>query len=124
MIVWMACCFVRYCVFESRFDFTLASGEKLCGSVDAEWKQMPEGAIQLVAKTVDLKSAYKQFPICPEHRRYSTLILKKPSDGTVMGFVSKNTSIWKCGICFTFQSDLEALAYVRLTVGCCVDKLL
>ena len=88
-IVWMACCFVRYCVFESRFDFTLASGEKLCGSVDAEWKQMPEGAIQLVAKTVDLKSAYKQFPICPEHRRYSTLILKKPSDGTVMGFVSK-----------------------------------
>jgi len=90
-IVWMACCFVRYCLFENRFDFTLASGEKLCGSVNPEWKQMPESAIQLVAKkkTVRLKSAYKQFPTCPEHRRYSTLILEKPSNGTVMGFVSK-----------------------------------
>ena len=80
-IVWTACCFVRYCVFENLFAFTLASGEKLCGSVDPEWKQMPEGAIQLAAKTVDLKSAYRQFPICPDHRKYSTLISRSRATG-------------------------------------------
>ena len=50
---------------------------------------MPKESIQLVAKTIDLKSAYKQFPICPEHRKYSVLVLKKPSNGMAMGFVSK-----------------------------------
>ena len=38
---------------------------------------------------MDLKSAYKEFPIFPEHRRYSVLVLKRPSDQVAMGFVSK-----------------------------------
>ena len=37
-IVWISCCFVRYCIFENRFDFTLTSGEELKGNVDPEWK--------------------------------------------------------------------------------------
>ena len=72
---------------------TLTSSSRLAsvlaGRVDPEWRKMPKESIQLVAKTIDLKSAYKQFPICPEHRKYSVLVLKKPSNGMAMGFVSK-----------------------------------
>ena len=88
-IVWMACCFVKHCIYQNYFDFNLASGERLCGSVDPAWTQLPKESLQLVAKTVDLKSAYKQFPICPEHRKYSVLVLKRPDNGTVAGFISK-----------------------------------
>ena len=88
-IVWMSCCFVKYCIYEEHFDFKLSTGERLAGLVDPEWRKMPKESIQLVAKTIDLKSAYKQFPICPEHRKYSVLVLKKPSNGKAMGFVSK-----------------------------------
>eukprot|EP00435_Cladocopium_sp_Y103_P058672 s441_g20.t1 len=88
-IIWMACCFIKFCIFEKRFDFKLMSGERLCGEVHDEWRKMADESIQLVAKTVDLKSAYKQFPIHPEHRRFSVLVLKKPGAGAVAGFVSK-----------------------------------
>ena len=76
-------------IYEEFFDFTLSSGERLTGHVDPEWRKMPKDSVQLVAKTIDLKSACKQFPICPEHREYSVLVLKQPSSGKAMGFVSK-----------------------------------
>ena len=124
-IVWMACSFVRYCVFENRFDFTLASGEKLCGSVNPEWKQMPESAIQLVAKkncaleicvqTISHMSRTPQvFNSNPREAE------QRDGDGVRL----KNTSIWKCGICFTFQQDLNTPTYVGIATGRSVDKLL
>ena len=88
-VVWMACCFVKFCVFEERFDFTLTSGERLAGPVACEWRGLPGDSLKLVAKTIDLKSAYKQFPIFPGHRKFSVLVLKRPTDGETMGFVSK-----------------------------------
>ena len=57
-------------IYEEFFDFTLSSGERLTGHVDPEWRKMPKDSVQLVAKTIDLKSACEQFPICPEHREY------------------------------------------------------
>jgi hypothetical protein len=88
-VVWMACCFVKFCIFEERFDFTLLSGVRLSGPVDKAWRDIPTESTQLVAKTIDLKAAYKQFPIFPGHRKFSILVLKRPRDGVAMGFVSK-----------------------------------
>ena len=88
-VVWLACCFVKLCIFEHHFDFTLMSGDRLSGPVAVEWTQLPADAVQMVGKTIDLKSAYKQFPIFPDHRKYSVLVLKRPTDGKAMGFVSK-----------------------------------
>eukprot|EP00435_Cladocopium_sp_Y103_P066931 s1136_g29.t1 len=53
-IIWMACCFIKFCIFEERFDFTLTSGERLCGRVHDEWRSMAAESVQLVAKTVAL----------------------------------------------------------------------
>ena len=88
-VVWMACCFVKFCMYEERFDFSLTSGERLAGPVASEWRDMPADSVRLVSKTIDLKSAYKQFPIFPEHRKFSVLVLKRRADGATMGFVSK-----------------------------------
>eukprot|EP00435_Cladocopium_sp_Y103_P013398 s4340_g3.t1 len=88
-IIWIACGFVKFCMFEEHFDFSLSTGERLCGSVDPEWRKLTGDSIQLVAKTIDLKAAYKQFPIFPEHRRFSVLVLKRPTDRAAVGFVSK-----------------------------------
>jgi hypothetical protein len=85
----MACCFVKFCIFEERFDFTMLSRVRLAGPVDRAWRELPEESTQLVAKTIDVKAAYKQFPIFPDHRKFSILVLKRPTDGVAMGFVSK-----------------------------------
>ena len=69
-VVWMACCFVKFCIFEERFDFTMLSGVRLAGPVDRAWRELPAESTQLVAKTIDLKAAYKQFPIFPDHRKF------------------------------------------------------
>ena len=88
-VVWMACCFVKFCIFEERFDFTLLSGVRLSGPVDKAWRDIPTESTQLVAKTIDLKAAYKQFPIFPGHRKFSILVLKRPKDGVAMGLCPK-----------------------------------
>ena len=69
-VVWMACCFVKFCIFEERFDFTMLSGVRLAGPADRAWRELPAESTQLVAKTIDLKAAYKQFPIFPNHRKF------------------------------------------------------
>ena len=57
----MACCFVKFCIFEERFDFTMLSSVRLTGPVDRAWRELPAESTQLVAKTIDLKAAYKSF---------------------------------------------------------------
>ena len=76
---WMACCFVKFCIFEERLDFTLLFEVPLSESVDKAWRDIPTESTQLVVKTIDLKAAYKQFPIFPDHRKLSILVLKRSS---------------------------------------------
>ena len=88
-ILWIANCFVKLCVTEKRFDFCLQSGKRLCGEVNKVWQLFPADDVQLVAKTVDLKSAYKQLAIAPDNRRLSVISLRNPESGKTCGFVSR-----------------------------------
>jgi hypothetical protein len=86
----MACCFVKFCIFEERFDFTMLSGVRLAGPVDRAWRELPAESTQLVAKTIDLKAAYKQFPIFPTTESFY-FVLKRPTDGVTMGLCPKRS---------------------------------
>ena len=51
----------------------------MSGKVHSWWKDLDTSKPFLQVKTVDLKSAYKQFAIHPSDRRLSVLALKKPA---------------------------------------------
>ena len=87
-VIWTASCFVKFCIVEKRLDFSLSDGTRLCGETDKAWSCLDLSKPILMTKTVDLKSAYKQFAICPEDRRLSVLALKKPGTSEVKGFIS------------------------------------
>ena len=88
-IIWIASCFVKFCLHEERFDFVLQDGGRMCGAVHERWKSVDTSGAILHAKTVDLRSAYKQLAIHPCDRKISVLALKDPSKDNVFGFVSK-----------------------------------
>ena len=56
-----------------------------CRGLWRTWKRY--GELKLLAKTVDLKSAYKQFAIRPEDRKRQVITVKSPKDGATYGFV-------------------------------------
>ena len=87
--VWIACCFVKHCLHCQFFDFELEDGERLAGEVNRWWKDIDLQKPILQTKTVDLKSAYKQFAISPEDRRLSVLALKRPGANEACGFISR-----------------------------------
>lgn len=88
-IVWTACCLVRLCIYESRFDFHLSDGARLAGKIHETWKALSADQVQLVSKTVDLRSAYKQFAIHPSDRKFSAIALKRPGGAEASGFISR-----------------------------------
>ena len=53
------------------------------------WKTPPKEQTQLVSKTVDLRSAYKQFPIAERDRKFAILTLNEPDGRGTFGFVSR-----------------------------------
>ena len=73
---------------EKQIEFCLKNGERLVGEVHPFWTQVT-GAADLVMKTVDLKSAYKQLAMNPCDQRFAVLALKKPGSTEVSGFVCK-----------------------------------
>ena len=87
-IIWVASCFIKYVIHHEHFSFDLG-GETLPGEVHSWWKDLDTSKPFLQVKTVDLKSAHKQFAIHPSDRRLSVLALKKPETGEVAGFVSR-----------------------------------
>ena len=87
-IIWVAACFVKYVIYHEHFSFDI-DGEKMSGKVHSWWKSLDTNKSFLQVKTVDLKSAYKQFAIHPSDRRLSVLALRKPDTGEVAGFVSR-----------------------------------
>ena len=87
-IIWVAACFIKYVIHHEHFSFDVG-GETMSGKVHSWWKDLDTSKPFLQVKTVDLKSAYKQFAIHPSDRRLSVLALKKPETGEVAGFVSR-----------------------------------
>ena len=87
-IIWVAACFIKYVIHHEHFSFDVG-GETMSGKVHSWWKDLETRKPFLQVKTVDLKSAYKQFAIHPSDRRLSVLALKKPETGEVAGFVSR-----------------------------------
>ena len=87
-IIWVATCFIKYVIHHEHFSFDLG-GETMSGKVHSWWKNFDTSKPFLQVKTVDLKSAYKQFAIHPSDRRLSVLALKRPETGEVAGFVSR-----------------------------------
>ncbi len=88
-IIWVASCFIKYVVHHEHYCFDLGN-ETLSGKVHSWWKSLDLSKPFLHVKTVDLKSAYKQFAIHPADRRLSVLALKRPGAGDVAGFVSQS----------------------------------
>eukprot|EP00434_Breviolum_minutum_P016188 symbB.v1.2.014264.t1/scaffold1033.1/size247163/2 len=65
----------------------LSDGTLLEGALHSGWSR-GKGA-KVVSKTVDLKSAYKQYAISPTSRKRAVVSLKSPADGKAYGFVCK-----------------------------------
>ena len=87
-IIWVASCFIEYVIHHEHYCFDLGN-ETLSGQVHSWWKSLDLSKPFLQVKTVDLKSAYKQFAIHPSDRRLSVLALKLPETGDVAGFISR-----------------------------------
>ena len=122
--VWIACCFVKHCLHCQFFDFVLDNGERLAGEVNSWWKGLDLKKPILQAKTVDLKSAYKQFAMSPQDRRLSVLALKRPSTNEALRLHIEDVTIWKHCIGAPFQPGSQVVAPYRPGVGYRVDKLL
>ena len=69
-----------------KVDFMLSTGERLMGKVHGGWNKSDIGG--LLTKTVDLKSAYKQFAIAPADRKRAVITVKAGNESQPMGFVS------------------------------------
>ena len=67
-------------------DFVLSTGERMKGRVHSGWNKSDIGG--LLTKTVDLKSAYKQFAIAPADRKREVIVVKAGVDSQPMGFIS------------------------------------
>ena len=65
----------------------LSDGTLLEGALHSGWSR-GKGA-KVLTKTVDLKSAYKQYAISPSSRKRAVVSLKSPADGKAYGFVCK-----------------------------------
>lgn len=86
--IWVATSFIKYVIHHEHYSFDLGD-ETLSGKVHSWWKSLDLNKPFLQVKTVDLKSAYKQFAIHSSDRRLSVLALKRPETGDIAGFVSR-----------------------------------
>ncbi|CAE7036451.1 bath-40 [Symbiodinium sp. CCMP2592] len=68
--------------------FRKSDGSVLSGPLHSYWRQDTRRCSP-VLKTTDLRSAYKQFAIRPEHHRMCVVTLKDPADGLTKGFICR-----------------------------------
>ena len=87
-IVWVVSCLVKMVLHRESVRVQFSDGSVLEGKLDKFWKEQPEKA-EVMIKTVDLKSAYKQLAIAPEDRAKSIISLRKPGTAEVFGYVSR-----------------------------------
>lgn len=83
--IWIAVALMRYMRETGSYSFSLSDGSKICGRVDPSWNSSGLDN-KPYAKTVDLKSAYKQWAIAPSETCKAIISLKAPETGKVVGF--------------------------------------
>ena len=84
--LWSLFTILKFLLFDGRLDFTLESGEHLTGEVHHAWKGVEPN---FKASCIDLKSAYKQFPLHEENHKDAVVTLWNPPKRRVDCFIMK-----------------------------------
>ncbi|CAE7224116.1 unnamed protein product [Symbiodinium sp. CCMP2592] len=87
-ITWACMALMRTSLGRREVFFRKSDGSVLSGPLHSYWHQDARRCSP-VLKTTDLRSAYKQFAIRPEHHRMCVVTLKDPADGSTKGFVCR-----------------------------------
>ena len=87
-LVWSAALVMRSVMHRGEVRVKLSSGEEIVGPLNDFWKADPERSRPLL-KTVDLKAAYKQLAVHPEHQAACVVTIKKPRACEVRGYISR-----------------------------------
>ena len=87
-IVWSCACLIRILRMRGAVEIQLSSGELLQGELHSFWRRSP-AACELMIKTLDLKSAYKQLAISPLDRPKAVLVLRCPKTKNCFGYICK-----------------------------------
>ncbi|CAE7236545.1 unnamed protein product [Symbiodinium sp. CCMP2592] len=87
-LVWCATYIMRVLVQKGTVHLVLSCGRVISGPLHDFWRIKTDRARPLL-KTIDLKAAYKQLPLHPEHRRFCVVALKHPDSGQVRGYASR-----------------------------------
>ncbi|CAE7216557.1 unnamed protein product [Symbiodinium sp. CCMP2592] len=87
-ITWACMALMRASLGRREVFFRKSDGSVLSGPLHSYWQQDTRRCSP-VLKTTDLRSAYKQFAIRPEHHRMCVVTLKDPADGLTKGFVCR-----------------------------------
>eukprot|EP00435_Cladocopium_sp_Y103_P001065 s5055_g1.t1 len=82
--IWMSLTLMRLVRDKGGFSFTLSDGSTISGKVHKSWYDPTIGTPYV--KTMDLKSAYKQWAIAPCDVAKAVLALKNPKDDVVYGY--------------------------------------
>ena len=82
---WVAMTLMRFMRDRGQFCFQLKDGQVLSGEVRKSW-YVDHQAPRPLVKTMDLKSAYKQWAIAPSDVSKAILVLKNPHNSEVVGF--------------------------------------
>eukprot|EP00435_Cladocopium_sp_Y103_P068239 s333_g31.t1 len=83
--IWIAMTLMRAMRDKGYFEFALADGSVLTGMVHRSWTRT-DGGEKPHIKTMDLKSAYKQWALAPCEISKAILTLKHPESNVVYGF--------------------------------------
>ncbi|CAE7242070.1 unnamed protein product [Symbiodinium sp. CCMP2592] len=87
-LIWCATYIMRALVQKGSVHLVLSCGRVISGPLHDFWRIKTDRARPLL-KTIDLKAAYKQLPLHPEHRRFCVVGLKHPDTGQVRGYTSR-----------------------------------
>ena len=87
-LVWSAAFLMRSVMQRGEVRVKLSSGEEIVGPLNDFWKADPERSRPLL-KTVDLKAAYKQLGVHPDHQAACVVTIKDPSSSEVRGYISR-----------------------------------
>ena len=81
-IAWAAMIICKHSIHTREMNFTLKTGEKLCGKVHPDWL----GGCSLKSTTLDLRSAYKQLPLHKNDVNKAVVTLRNPTCGKAEHF--------------------------------------
>ena len=87
-LVWSAAFLMRSVMQRGEVRVKLSSGGEVVGPLNDFWKADPERSRPLL-KTVDLKSAYKQLAVHPDHQAACVVTIKDPCSSEVRGYISR-----------------------------------